>query len=302
MNTPRKSEQKITGLLLLDKPTGISSNQALQQVKRIYQAKKAGHTGSLDPIATGLLPVCFGEATKLSQFFLGADKRYWTRLKLGETRDTGDIEGRVLLQRPVEVNEQRLNDAVQAFCGDLMQTPPMYSAIKRNGERLYKLARQGIEVQREARAVTVFDLQLQRRAADYIDLEIHCSSGFYVRSLAEDIGEYLGCGAHVAQLRRLAVGHLTVDEAFSIDELKSLATVPLRLQRLLSEDHALPHIPEVRLSADAAFYLCRGQAVKAANMPASGWVRLYDDAAGFLGLGMVLDDGRVAPKRLFNVR
>ena len=302
MNRKRGRRKFIDGVLLLDKPAGISSNRALQQARGVYQARKAGHTGSLDPIATGLLPVCFGEATKLSQFFLGTDKRYWTRLKLGERRDTGDIEGHVVQRRDVDVNEDRLQAARAAFTGNLMQTPPMYSAIKRQGQPLYKLARQGIKVERMARPVTVYDLKLNRLTADQIDLDIHCSSGFYVRSLAEDIGEYLGCGAYVEQLRRTAVGHFSVQTAHTLEDLRGMENEKTRLDCLIAEDQALPHIPEVQLSADATYYLCRGQAVRAARLPETGWVRLYGEGAGFLGLGQVLEDGRVTPKRLFHRR
>jgi len=291
--------KNISGLLLLDKPNGITSNRALQQAKHLLQAKKAGHTGSLDPIATGLLPLCFGETTKISSFFLGADKRYETRLKLGETTDTGDREGVVTNTRTVNVDESQIARGLMQFEGAIDQIPPMYSALKRNGQPLYKLARQGIEVEREPRQVTVYGLRLLKYEAPYLDLDVRCSSGFYVRSLAHDLGEALGCGAHVAELRRTEVGDLTIENAITLAQLEAVATVEDRRGLLLPSDEGLHHLPDIRLSTDAAYYLCRGQPVKADHSQETGWVRLYSHGAGFLGLGQVMDDGRVTPKRLF---
>ncbi len=290
---------KISGLLLLDKPSGITSNGALQQAKRLLQAKKAGHTGSLDPIATGLLPLCFGETTKISSFFLGADKRYETRLKLGETTDTGDCEGKVTNTTEVSAEYKDIARVLAQFEGEIEQIPPMYSALKRNGQPLYKLARQGIEVEREPRQVTVYALRWLKYEAPFLDVDIRCSSGFYVRSLANDIGDALGCGAHVAALRRTEVGNLSVENAISLAQLEAVATIEDRRGLLLPSDEGLHHLPGVELSTDAAYYLCRGQAVKADHCQQSGWVRLYSCGAGFLGLGQVMDDGRVTPKRLF---
>jgi tRNA pseudouridine55 synthase len=292
----------INGILLLDKPIGYTSNQALQEVKRTLHARKAGHTGSLDPIATGLLPLCFGEATKVSQFLLDADKRYWAQFKLGQTTSTGDAEGEVLASSPVALDRARIEQALETFRGELEQIPPMYSAIKRNGQPLYKLARQGIEVEREPRRVTVYDLRLlDFKDGNLIELEMHCSRGFYVRSLAHDLGELLGCGAHVTALRRLAVAGFRVEDAVTLETLKALADDPAGLDALLVPiDGGLGHLPGVKLSRDAAYYLCRGQAVRAADAPSEGWVRLYTETAQFLGIGMVLRDGRVAPKRLFH--
>jgi tRNA pseudouridine55 synthase len=286
-------------MLLLDKPAGITSNGALQQAKALLEVKKAGHTGSLDPIATGLLPLCFGEATKVSSFFLGADKRYWTRLKLGESTGTGDSEGRVVERRAVNVSEVVLDGVLEGFVGEFDQVPPMYSAVKKNGQPLYKLARQGIEIEREARRVRVYRLEKLALDGEFVDLDLTCSSGFYVRVLAQDIGDALGCGAHVVALRRLAVGDLEVGDAVTLDHIQALDSVAARRALLLPTDRGLAHLPAVELSVDAAFYLCRGQAVRAADVPSPGWVRLYSRDVGFLGLGTVLDDGRVAPKRLF---
>ncbi len=298
---PARSD--VSGLLLLDKPAGLTSNAALQEAKALLNARKAGHTGSLDPIATGLLPLCFGETTKISGFFLDADKRYWTRIKLGESTDTGDCEGSVLQTRPTAgIDAARLEKALARFRGEFDQIPPMYSAVKRHGRPLYKLARKGIVVEREPRRVVVHRLRLEAFEGDRIDLEIHCSRGFYVRGLAHDLGEDLGCGAHVVALRRLAVGELRVEDAVTLEALRGLDGVEARRALLLAGDAGLDHLPRVQLSVDAAYYLCRGQPVRAPRLPASGWVRLYSEAAGFLGLGTVLDDGRVAPKRLFHAR
>ncbi|MGB5440817.1 MAG: tRNA pseudouridine(55) synthase TruB, partial [Gammaproteobacteria bacterium] len=197
----------VNGILLLDKPAGVTSNAALQIVKKLYRARKAGHTGSLDPLATGLLPICFGEATKISGFLLDADKDYLVTCKLGERTTTGDAEGEVEQRRPVErVTEKLVRKAMQGFIGDIEQIPPMYSALKHKGERLYKLARQGIEVERAPRQVTIFEMELTDFSLPEATFRVHCSKGTYVRTLIEDIGEVLGCGAHVIRLRRLGVG------------------------------------------------------------------------------------------------
>jgi len=297
---PAKSNRdRVDGILLLDKPAGITSNGALQQAKRLLNARKAGHTGSLDPIATGLLPLCFGESTKLSGYLLGADKGYSAVFKLGVTTTTGDCEGEVLETREVTVNSDIIENALAKFRGELSQVPPMYSAIKKNGQPLYKLARKGIEVEREPRKVEVKTLVGELSTADELSLSMVCTSGFYVRSLASDLGEALGCGAHVQALRRFSVGDFNVSEAISIAELESLPNPAARQQSVLPGDRGLSHLPELLLTVDAAYYLCQGQTVRATQTMASGLVRLYAPAAGFLGLGQVLDDGRVAPKRLF---
>ncbi|MEN8214397.1 MAG: tRNA pseudouridine(55) synthase TruB, partial [Pseudomonadota bacterium] len=203
----RRKGRNISGILLLDKPLNLTSNAALQRVKRFYKADKAGHTGSLDPLATGLLPICLGAATKASAFLLDADKRYLTTVKLGEKTSTADAEGEVIEQRSVEgVTPQRVEEILQQFIGDIEQLPPMYSAVKHKGERLYKLAREGKEVERQPRQITIYSIGLVSLQDDLLELDIHCSKGTYVRTLAEDIGEALGCGGHVAALRRTAVG------------------------------------------------------------------------------------------------
>lgn len=295
----RIPRDRVNGILLLDKPAGITSNGALQQAKRLLNAQKAGHTGSLDPIATGLLPLCFGECTKLSGFLLGADKGYHAEIRLGVATTTGDSEGEPVDKRDVDVDDQQLQQTLNQFKGIISQVPPMYSAIKRNGQPLYKLARQGIEVERQPREVEVKHLAGEMSGSDRVKLTMMCSSGFYVRSLAFDIGEALGCGAHVESLRRFSVGDFNVSEAISIDQLDSLPSPTVRQQCVIPGDRGLTHLPEIQLSVDAAYYLCQGQTVRAKERLESGLVRLYAPTAGFLGLGQVLDDGRVAPKRLF---
>jgi len=289
----------IDGMLLLDKPAGITSNGALQQAKRLFTARKAGHTGSLDPIATGLLPLCFGEATKLSQFLINSDKQYITRLRLGQRTATGDSEGAVIAESPIAFSSQDLERALCRFRGDYEQIPPMYSALKHQGKPLYKLAREGIEIERKARPVTVSELQVLNCDAQTLELMVHCSRGFYVRTLADDLGQILGCGAHIEQLRRTAVGDLRIQEAVSLATLEDCADHAARMHYLLPMEAAVRGHPAIQLTSNAAFYLCRGQPVRASGLPDTGYVRLYGGAENFLGLGEVTDDGLVAPKRLF---
>jgi len=288
----------VDGILLLDKPPSMTSNQALQAAKLVLQARKAGHTGSLDPIATGLLPLCFGEATKVSQFLLNADKRYRTVFKLGETTETFDSEGEVVEKRAVTVSRRAIERAVQEFEGDIQQLPPMYSAIKRGGKSLYKLARKGIEVEREPRRVSIHEIRCLNLFADRVELEIHCSKGTYIRALAHDLGQALGCGAHVESLRRLAVGELSIDSAVGLEQLQAAGSQAAREALLLPVDVALSGLPDVHLTPLAAHYLCRGQPVSVRHSHQPGWVRLYADGSRFLGMGQVLEDGRVAPRRL----
>ena len=295
-NTPINAN----GVLLLDKPPGMSSNHALGKAKWLLETKKAGHTGSLDPVATGLLPLCFGESTKVAGYFLSADKRYETTIKLGVSTDSGDRSGKVTCEKEVNVTKRKIRKVLNTFVGEQMQVPPMFSAVKVKGKRLYKYARQGIELPRNPRPVSIYEIQLLRLDKDHAKIELSCSSGFYVRVLAHEVGEKLDCGAHVDSLRRLAVGHLSIDDSVTLDELEKLPTVSERRELLIPGDQALRHLPEVELSADAAYYLCRGQSVRANDLPSEGVVRLYEKSAGFLGLGTSLGDGRVAPKRLFH--
>jgi tRNA pseudouridine55 synthase len=291
----------VNGILLLDKPAGLTSNAALQEVKKLYRARKAGHTGSLDPLATGLLPICFGEATKISGFLLDADKHYRVQCRLGERTNTGDSEGEVLERRPVEaVTEAALREAIEGFLGDIEQIPPMYSALKHKGERLYNLARQGLEVEREPRTVTIYALELLGFTGDHAELMVHCSKGTYVRTLVEDIGEILGCGAHVSALRRLGVGPFDESGMHDMEALEALASegYPALDRLLLPIEAGLAQWPGVSLSGDAAFYLRQGQPVLVPQAPTEGWVRLYEGDQQFIGMGEILDDGRVAPRRL----
>lgn len=297
--------RNVSGILLLDKPEGMTSNEALQRVKRLYQAAKAGHTGSLDPLATGLLPLCLGGATKFSGFLLDADKRYRVRVRLGVTTTTGDAEGEVLATASAEgIDGAALRAALDRFLGPIEQLPPMYSAVKHQGQRLYKLARRGIEVERTPRTVEILAIELRELALPEFEMDVHCSKGTYVRTLAEDIGAALGCGAHVIGLRRTGVGPFVEGETrfLTLPELAALAEAgegPGALDALLLPlESALGHWPAVRLSEDAAFYLRQGQAVLVPQAPTEGLVRLYDPSKRFIGVGEILDDGKVQPKRL----
>jgi len=252
-------------------------------------------------LASGVLPICMGEATKVSAFLLDADKRYQVRCQLGVRTATADAEGEVLETRPVGVySREQLESVFEEFRGSIEQTPPMYSALKHQGQRLYKLARQGIEVEREPRPVEIYELTLADQGEDWLGISVHCSKGTYVRTLAEDIGERLGCGAHVSALRRTAVGPYGDDKLVGLEALRELKekAMPVMDELLLPIETALSQWPDVDLSTDAAFYLQQGQPVLVPHAPTSGWVRLYAGNRSFLGMGEVLDDGRVAPRRL----
>jgi len=297
----RSNLRSVNGILLLDKPAGLTSNAALQLVKKLYQARKAGHTGSLDPLATGLLPVCFGEATKISGFLLDADKRYHVFCRLGERTTTGDSEGELIERLPTAaVSAAHLRTVMAGFLGAIEQVPPMYSALKHKGERLYKLARQGVEVAREPRAVTVYALELLAYQDGVAEISVHCSKGTYVRTLVEDIGTALGCGAHVIGLRRLGVGPFDDGPQYDLEQLQALGAEGFTALdgSLQPVESALAQWPGVRLSGDAAFYIRQGQPVQVPQAPAHGWVRLYEGDRQFMGMGEILDDGRVAPRRL----
>lgn len=301
----RQRGRAINGILLLDKPVGISSNQALQQVKRLFDARKAGHTGNLDPLATGLLPLCLGEATKVSTFLLDADKRYQGTIKLGVRTRTGDAEGEVLETcTPGPYSLEQVHDVLARFCGRIEQIPPMHSAIKHKGQPLYKLAHQGLEVERAPRQVTIHELKLLHHEGDELEIEVHCSKGTYIRTLAEDIGTALGCGAHLSQLRRTAVGPFSETGMVGLEELKQvlLEQGQAGLDALLiPTEEALAGWPGVLLSSSSVYYMKQGQAVQISQAPATGWVRLIGPENEFVGVGHILDDGRVAPKRLFHL-
>jgi len=306
MSRKKARGRSVNGILLLDKDIGLTSNAALQKVKRLYQAAKAGHTGSLDPLASGLLPLCLGEATKLSSFLLDADKAYTGVCKLGVKTTTADAEGEVVATRPVPaLSEAQLREVLEHYVGDIEQVPPMHSAIKVQGQPLYKLAHQGIVVERQPRSVRIHSLQLTRFDGDEFAFELHCSKGTYVRTLVEDIGEELGCGAHLSALRRTEVGPFSLDHAVTLESLEQIAAedglAGLDAQ-LIPMDQALETWPAVHLSENSAYYVRQGQPVQVARAPSSGWVRLFADNDHFLGVGQILDDGRVAPKRLVNTR
>lgn len=293
----------VNGIVLLDKPQGMTSNAALQAVKRLYRAKKAGHTGSLDPLASGLLPICFGDATKISAFLLEADKRYRVTIKLGVTTTTGDADGSIIATRAVDsVDPAAVRGVLSRFIGAIKQVPPMHSAIKRQGQPLYKLARQGIEVERQARTVIIHELRLLANHGDVLDIDVACSKGTYIRTLAEDIGAALNVGAHVIVLRRLATGPFNSEQMVSLTRLEEAAAAGFTTLEsfLLPMDAALEQWPEVCLSEDLAFYLRQGQAVFVPRAPSQGWVKLRSADRRFLGVGRILDDGRVAPKRLIS--
>jgi len=297
-------ERDVHGILLLDKPAGITSNDALQKIKRLYRAARAGHTGSLDKPATGMLPLCLGEATKISSYLLNADKTYVAVAKLGEVTSTADAEGEILETRQVpEFNQQQLEKVIAQFVGDIEQVPPMYSALKVDGQRLYKLAYQGLEVERKSRPVTIHQVDLLHFDKDSFAIQVRCSKGTYIRTLVEDIGQALGCGAHVNSLRRLSTGPFNEAQMVSMETIENLAKEEeegdAALDRLLVPgDSALEHLAEVNLSEEMTYYLCLGQAVSVPQAPTDGLVRIYDHNRAFIGIGTILDDGRVAPKRL----
>jgi len=293
----KRIKRDISGVLLLDKPLGISSNQALQQVKRLYQAAKAGHTGSLDPLATGLLPICFGEATKFSHFLLDADKSYRATVALGSTTTTGDAEGEVLTTNEVNVNLASVEAALKAFTGPISQVPPMYSALKHEGRNLYEYARAGIEIERETRSVTIYSLLLNSFNEHTIDMTVVCSKGTYIRTLAEDIGQTLGCGAHLKALRRLTSAHFSLDKALTIEQLEAM-TPEQRDACLLAPDAAIQNLPRVDIDQDSAFYLMRGQEVWKSGLNLHTQFRIYNHLGVFLGLGEQTADGKIAPRRL----
>lgn len=292
--------RNLDGIVLLDKPLGFTSNAALQKVKRLFNANKAGHTGSLDPLASGLLPICLGEATKISSYLLDSDKAYCGTCKLGVRTTTADAEGEVIEQKPVgDLSEKQLTAVLKQFTGTLEQIPPMHSAIKQNGQPLYKLAHQGIVVERQPRTIHIYELAMTRLEGDELDIAMRCSKGTYVRTLAEDIGRELGCGAHLSALRRTKVGPFSLVRAVTMETLETLAEEGFEAmdQHILPIELALADWPELQLTEDSAFYLNRGQAVQIAKAPTSGLVRLSANQR-FIGIGEILDDGRVAPKRL----
>ena len=295
MSKPRRApRRKVDGVLLLDKPQGLSSNTALQIARRLLNAEKAGHTGTLDPMATGLLPLCFGEATKFSSELLDADKSYEATLKLGVTTTTADAEGEVLLTRPVAVTDEMLATALAKFTGQISQVPPMYSALKRDGKPLYEYARAGVELEREARNVVIHKIELLDWQGDEVRIAVDCSKGTYIRTLAEDIGEFLGCGAHLTALRRTRIATITLAGAVTLEQMENTAD---RDALLAATESLLGDLPEAHLDAVASDRLLHGQPVSVAGVSAPRY-RTYAADGRFIGLCQLDAQGRLAPKRL----
>ena len=308
MSRPRRRGRDVHGVLLLDKQQGASSNDVLQKVKRLYNANRAGHTGALDPLATGMLPICLGEATKFSQYLLDSDKRYRVIARLGQRTDTSDADGQVVEERPVTFTATELASALESFRGYTQQIPSMYSALKYQGKKLYEYARQGIEVPREARPITVYELLFIRHEGDELELEIHCSKGTYIRTIIDDLGEKLGCGAHVIYLRRLAVSRYPIERMVTLEQLQALVqqaeqqeipAAELLDPLLMPMDSPASDFPVVNIPTVVAAYFKNGQPVRASTTPAEGLVRVTEGEEGkFIGMGEIDDQGRVAPRRL----
>ncbi|UTW46502.1 tRNA pseudouridine(55) synthase TruB [bacterium SCSIO 12696] len=305
----RQRGRPVSGVFLLNKPTGISSNDALQRVKYLMFADKAGHTGSLDPLATGVLPICLGEATKFSHFLLDSDKGYRATFRFGIQTETGDSDGDIVAQQSAaKLNKKAVEKAIEPFRGDIQQVPSMYSALKHNGEPLYKLARQGITVEREARPCTIFQYDLLAfRSGDVAeaDVFVHCTKGTYIRTLAEDLGEALGVGAHVSMLHRTQAGPFFEDDAIELDELERLREGKRGEDMdylLLPTEAAVADLPEFDLPEEVTFYFRKGQPVICPQAYRDGEegdiVRIFQEQGPFLGVAEILDDGRVAPRRL----
>jgi tRNA pseudouridine55 synthase len=305
----RRKGRQIDGVLLLDKPYELSSNSALQKVKRIFFANKAGHTGALDPLATGMLPICLGEGTKFSQFLLDTDKTYIVTAKLGVRTTTSDADGEVVAEKPVTTIDAELLPALESFRGDSKQVPSMYSALKHKGQPLYKYAREGITIEREARDITVFKLDLLRFEGDEVDMEIHVSKGTYIRTIVDDLGELLGCGAHVSMLRRTKVGPYPVEKMVTmaqlealLDDAKAQEIEPYELldSLLLPMDTACFELDSVHVDSESVRFLRLGNPVMVPGVPATGSLVkvLTGDDNEFIGVAHINDDGLVAPKRI----
>jgi len=295
----RKKGNDVNGILLLDKPLGRSSNSALQKVRYLFNAKKAGHTGSLDPLATGVLPICFGEASKVTPYLLNSDKSYICTAQLGITTTTGDKEGDILQSREIKpFVKADIEPVLPMFRGAIEQVPPMYSALKHNGQPLYKLARQGIEIKRKARQVTIHKLELLEYTEDSITLDIRCSKGTYIRTLAQDIGEVLGFGAHLSMLRRTEVSPFDCSKLYSIEEVEALSNESKLEDILLPIDSALPDLPVITLNDEETSLIQNGIKISKEGIPHVPLIRLYRNDGEFIGLGRYSSDDKLAPKRL----
>ncbi|MBE0486107.1 tRNA pseudouridine(55) synthase TruB [Marinobacter sp.] len=298
----RRKGRDVNGILVIDKPVGVTSNGILQQIKRLYGAAKAGHTGALDPLATGVLPLCFGEATKFSQMMLDSDKAYITTARLGVRTETGDSEGAVVEEKPVPVlTEAQLEAVLENFRGDIQQVPSMYSALKHQGKPLYEYARQGIEVDRPARPVTIYELKLLAVRDNELDMAVTCTKGTYIRSLVEDIGEALGCGAHVVALRRTMASGYDLSQAHDVTVLEAMRESGESLDGLLlPPESALTMFPEHRLGGSPLVSILNGQPVRISGQPFEGFVRIYGDHS-FVGLVEAVPEGEdtnLVPRRL----
>ncbi len=297
----KRKRRSVSGIIIFDKPYGFSSNGALQKVRWLLNADKGGHTGSLDPLATGVLPLCFGEATKFSRYLLDADKEYEALMQLGVTTDTGDAEGAVLETQPVHVSVEDIEAVLPQFRGVIQQVPPMYSALKKDGQPLYKLARAGITVERPARTVTINHLELLALEGDQARILVNCTKGTYIRTLVEDIGAALGCGAHVAQLRRTEAGPFDLTHAVTLEELERLheeGGAEALDACMIPMDSGLQDWPIVYLTEHSSFFWLNGQPVRAQQAPLKGMVRVYNHNNEFIGVGEMDDDAMVAPRRL----
>ena len=301
MRRRRDKGRNVDGIIVLDKAMGKSSNFSLQDTKKLYEANKAGHTGSLDPLATGVLPLCFGEATKVSQFLLDSDKRYVVQIKLGERTDSGDSAGNLIKKADkLSLSHGDIEEALKIFTGSIQQVPPMYSALKKNGVPLYKLARKGISVDRNPRLVTVYAIEFLNFEGNLIELDITCSKGTYIRAIADDLGLELGCGAHVVALRRTQAGPFTIENSVDLEvlrEAKLLGGIDKLDEFLVPMDHAIIELPEVTLPSISAGCVKNGQAVTVKHLLKEGFVRLYEEER-FIGIGRIDTDGKVAPRRL----
>ena len=305
----RNKGRQVNGILLLNKALGVSSNKALQEVKHLYHAAKAGHTGTLDPLATGVLPICFGEATKFTQFLLDADKKYSATIRFGISTSSGDAESKIVSESgAINLNIEKINSTLARFRGKILQVPSMYSALKHKGVRLYELARKGINVDRKARSIEIYSLEIINfRPGEFpeADFKVHCSKGTYIRSLAEDIGTSLGCGAYISNLHRDAVGEFNNNDSITQKELEFIKNSDLMddLDSLLKPiDAGIQHLMEANLTEDATFYFCRGQPVVAPQTfresKEGDIVRVFQQEGLFIGVGEISADGKLVPKRL----
>lgn len=296
----KRIKRAVHGVLLLDKPYGFSSNQALQKVKWLYQAQKAGHTGTLDPLATGVLPICFGEATKFAQHLTDESKTYVATVKFGVSTTTGDKEGEIVSEVACQVSHADITRVLPQFMGEITQVPPMYSALKVNGKPLYEYARDGVELERQPRQVTIHALRVLACEENSADIEVCCSKGTYIRTLGEDIGKALNVGAHLTALRRTATATYQIAETITIEALEQMS-MEQRDALLLPVDTAIERLPKIALHEDAAYYFKQGNPVWLSGAIPAGDLRIYSAAGLFLGIGQQQRDGRIAPKRVVNL-